>query len=98
MPEGMIGNDRPLTRVMERWYSQELGADVENTSNDPRMGTRTTLLTDITLGEPDPNYFQVPEGYKVVKRQPGLFSGIQPMAPASQPVRVSTPETPSNEP
>jgi hypothetical protein len=59
------------------------------------MGTRISLLTDVNLGESDASYFQVPEGYKVVKRQAGMFSGY--VLTASQRERVSSPETTSNE-
>ena len=51
---GVIGNDRPLTIVSERWYSQELQTEMMTRHSDPRTGEQTTHLTNVRLGEPDP--------------------------------------------
>ena len=69
IPEGMVGNDRPFTTVEELWHSQELDVNVQVKRSDPRWGTRTATMTEINLGEPDPSYFQVPEGYRVENAQ-----------------------------
>jgi hypothetical protein len=61
---GAIGNDRPLTIVSERWYSQELQTEMMTKHSDPRTGEQTTHLTNVRLGEPDPSLFQVPAGYQ----------------------------------
>lgn len=73
IPEGRVGNDRPITSTQETWHSKELEVDVEVKRTDPRAGTRTNTITDLNLGEPDAVYFQVPEGYKV--QQGGIPSG-----------------------
>ena len=65
IPEGTVGNDRPITSTEETWRSKELDVDVQVKRDDPRVGTRTTTLTELNLGEPEPYYFQVPEGYQV---------------------------------
>jgi hypothetical protein len=71
IPEGAAGNDRPITSTEETWHSKELDVDVQVKRDDPRAGTRTTTLTELSLGEPDPNYFQIPEGYRIqVSRLP----------------------------
>lgn len=64
--EGTIGNDRPFTITAETWYSRELDIDMELTSSDPRMGVQTHTMTNVSLGEPDPKYFEPPVGYEVV--------------------------------
>ncbi len=69
IPEGTTGNDRAFTTTEELWSSKELDVDVQVKRNDPRMGTRTTTMTEVSLGEPDPSLFQIPDGYKVEKRK-----------------------------
>ena len=88
--EGTQGNDRPFTVSEEFWHSSALGVDVQVKRSDPRMGTRTTTMTEVSLGEPDPSYFQVPEGYTVVDRVAPID---RPMGPAPP-----TPLTPPMEP
>jgi len=75
IPEGMIGNDRAFTVVEETWHSRELDIDVQVKHTDPRAGTHTTTMTEIIASEPDPKYFQVPEGYRVEPM------GIMPQQP-----------------
>jgi hypothetical protein len=77
IPAGAIGNDRPLNLSLENWYSPELEVDVELKSSDPRWGTRTRTMTNVSLGEPDPKYFGVPEGYELTDMR-------EPMAKAKE--------------
>jgi hypothetical protein len=37
--------------------------------SDPRIGTQTFTVTNLILSEPDPNLFNLPEGFKVVDRR-----------------------------
>jgi hypothetical protein len=69
LPEGMLGNDRPITTTEETWYSKALDVNVQMKHNDPRMGMRTTTMTTVNPSEPDPKYFQIPEGYRVEERK-----------------------------
>lgn len=62
---GAIGNDRPINVVTERWYSADLQIPVMTIHTDPMMGTVTSKLTNVTRGEPDASFFQVPSDYKV---------------------------------
>jgi len=71
IPAGQAGNDQPLTVIHETWMSPELREVVLQIDDDPRSGVRTTELTDIERGEPDPALFQVPEGYTVKEQYPG---------------------------
>lgn len=73
IPEGNIGNDRPFTTVQETWRSEKLGLDVEIRRTDPRAGNRTMTLTEVNLSEPDPKYFQIPEGYRVTNGPSGVM-------------------------
>ena len=65
IPEGQIGNDRPLQMVNERWESTELHVTILSRHMDPIMGDRTERLTNIRRGEPDPALFQVPASYQM---------------------------------
>jgi hypothetical protein len=86
IPEGMMGNDRPMTSTEEMWYSKALDVNVQMKRNDPRMGTHTTTMTAVNPGEPDPKYFQVPEGYRVEERK--FPNGMEPAAGGTMIVEV----------
>jgi len=80
IPEGSAGNDRPFDTGLEIWYSKELDVDVEVKRTDPRFGVRTTTLTQLDLSEPDPKFFQIPEGYTVGQ----VHQSVGGMAPLPQ--------------
>ena len=65
IPAGQIGNDRALQVVNERWYSEELGMLIKSSNSDPRFGTTTYELTNISRAAPDPSLFQIPADYSV---------------------------------
>jgi len=83
IPEGMVGNDRPFTTTEELWHSKELDVDVVSKRSDPRSGTRTAELTQIIVGEPDPKYFQIPEGYRIEEGGP-LSVPLAPFPPGGE--------------
>jgi hypothetical protein len=62
---GVMGNDRPVSVIKEFWYSPQLGINMQVKRIDPRVGTQTITVTEVSLGEPDPKYFQLPASYKV---------------------------------
>lgn len=66
---GAIGNDRTIAIVKEIWFSPELGINVSVKRVDPRHGTQVINVTEISQGEPDPQFFKVPAGYTVVDRR-----------------------------
>jgi hypothetical protein len=86
IPEGMMGNDRPITSTEEMWYSKALDVNVQMKRSDPRMGTHMTTMTTVNPGEPDPKYFQVPEGYRVEERK--FPNGMEPAAGGTMIVEV----------
>lgn len=65
IPEGKIGNDRPINIVIEVWTSPELHTIVLSKRNDPRSGEQTFKLTNIQRSEPDPSLFTVPSDFKL---------------------------------
>jgi hypothetical protein len=66
IPEGSLGNDRPITIVSEIWTSPDLEIIIFTKSNDPRYGEMTMRLTNIELSNPILSLFQPPPDYKVV--------------------------------
>lgn len=66
---GVFGNDQEVTLSREFWYSSQLGIDLLSTRSDPRFGAQTFTITDITLAEPDPHLFELPEGFKLVDQR-----------------------------
>ena len=65
---GVMGNDRPIDVTKEFWYSPKLGVNVSVKRVDPRYGVQTFTLRDISLTEPDPKSFNVPEGYRLLEK------------------------------
>ena len=65
IPQGAIGNDRPLKTSTERWYSNELHIMVLMKRSDPREGDTVSQYTNIARGEPNAALFQVPAGYTI---------------------------------
>lgn len=76
---GAIGNDRALQVVKEFWYSSQLGINLIEKRQDPRVGTQTFVVSDISLGEPDARLFDLPAGFRVVD----LRKGNQPSGESS---------------
>jgi hypothetical protein len=66
IPEGQIGNDKPLRIITEVWTSPDLKTVVYSKRTDPRMGEQTFKLTNIVRAEPDPSLFTVPADFKIV--------------------------------
>lgn len=62
---GVLGNSQPLTSTRDFWYSTALQVNIAVTRNDPRFGTQTLELVDLSIAEPDPKIFQVPTGFSV---------------------------------
>lgn len=69
IPVGRIGNEKPISIVIEVWASPELKTVVMSTRSDPRMGEQTFRLTNIVRAEPDASLFTVPSDFKVIEGQ-----------------------------
>jgi hypothetical protein len=65
VPEGEIGNERPIQIISEKWYSPELQIHVLTKDSDPRFGETTYRVINISRQEPDASLFQVPSGFKL---------------------------------
>ncbi len=84
IPAGAIGNQQPIQITREVWTSTALKVPVLIKSSDPRSGTATIRLTNITQAEPDAALFQVPANYVLTERsgpdgrRPGMMGGGTP--------------------
>jgi len=66
IPEGQIGNDKPISIVTEVWTSPDLKTIVYSKRSDPRMGEQTFKLTNVVRAEPDASLFTVPSDFKLM--------------------------------
>jgi hypothetical protein len=74
-----FGNDKPLVVTKEFWYSPELQVNLKVIRNDPREGTQTLELTELSRAEPPAEQFAAPQGYKMVDvRAAANRAGDQP--------------------
>jgi hypothetical protein len=73
IPAGEFDNEQPLEITHEQWYSPELQMIVLMKHNDPRFGETTFRLTNITRGDPAPDLFTEPQGYRTVDQHEPLF-------------------------
>lgn len=71
IPAGEIGNEKPITITVERWYSNDLQTYILIKRSDPMMGDTVYQLTNIQRSEPDAGLFQVPTDY-TIKQGRGL--------------------------
>jgi len=69
IPAGTIGNDKPMTTSIERWYSDDLKVELLLISESPESGRHVHKLVNINSGDPDPLLFQVPADF-TVREQP----------------------------
>jgi len=70
IPAGAIGNEQPLVTTTEEWTSPELQVLVFTEHKDPRVGSSTYRLMNITRGDPAASLFQVPADYTI--RETGI--------------------------
>lgn len=63
---GVLGNDMPMLTVRQYRFCAELGFNLSSVVEAPQIGRQTFTVTEVTTSEPDPSFFQPPQGYKVV--------------------------------
>ena len=67
IPINVQGNDRPIARTVERWFSDELQLEILVKTTDPRNGDSIQRLTNIDRSEPDPALFRTPADYTITE-------------------------------
>jgi hypothetical protein len=58
------GSDKEIVITDEYWYSEDLRINLMIKHIDPRTGTVTTTVSQITREEPNPVLFEIPQGYR----------------------------------
>ncbi len=66
---GTFGNDREMVAVREFWFSTRLGINLSSIVDNPQTGKQVFTVKELSTSEPEPSYFEVPEGYRVVDRR-----------------------------
>jgi hypothetical protein len=66
VPPGLMGNERPVEVVEERWESRELQLVLHSLQQNPVSGEVEYRLTNVSRAEPPADLFKVPAGYKIV--------------------------------
>lgn len=61
---GVIGNNKPVTSVSERWVSPDLKILLASSSDDPREQLMRQV-TQLDRNEPDPSVFNIPADFTV---------------------------------
>jgi hypothetical protein len=81
IPAGAEGNDQPITITHEAWVSSDLKIEVTRTDSDPRFGTTTLELSNVSRAEPAATLFQAPAGYVVQEHTPGQRGSLSGRGP-----------------
>lgn len=77
-PAGKIGNEKPIVKVDEIWWCKDLKAALVSIYDDPQYGRRIMRLTNIQVGEPDSQLFQIPPDYTVREFPPNSKTVAKP--------------------
>jgi hypothetical protein len=88
IPAGQMGNEKPITIVIEQWYSNDLQMVVMSKRSDPRIGETTYTVSNIQRSEPAASLFTVPSDYTVTvgkNRMFRRFNGGPEVAPPPPP-------------
>jgi hypothetical protein len=60
-----------MVSMREFRYSAELGFNLTSVLETAQVGRQVFTVEDLSTNEPDPKFFQAPEGYKIIdKRKP----------------------------
>jgi hypothetical protein len=65
IPAGVHGNSEALTITHDSWVSPDMKLEIERVDTDPRFGTTTVEVTNVSRDEPSAALFQAPAGYQV---------------------------------
>ncbi len=79
IPVGQIGNNREIKVVNETWYSPELHMTVKSSNSDPRYGTTTYELRNISHANPPLSFFQIPSDYTIQEGAGGRGGSLAPV-------------------
>jgi hypothetical protein len=76
---GAVGNSQAMATTREFWYSPDLQINLSVVRKDPRIGTQTLQIVDLSRADPNPALFQPPSDFAMDDlRQPAKPSGVLP--------------------
>jgi hypothetical protein len=61
MNAGVFGNEQPLISTSEYWHSDQLGINLLSIRSSAFFGKQTFTITELTVGDPDAQLFQLPD-------------------------------------
>lgn len=64
LPADGSGVGKEIVTTDECWYSDDLRINLVIKHSDPRTGTVTMTVAQVSRTEPDPSLFEIPAGYK----------------------------------
>jgi hypothetical protein len=65
VPTAQGGSGKEVTITDEYWYSDDLRLNMVTKHNDPRTGSVSMTVTQVTRTEPDAAIFEIPSGYRL---------------------------------
>jgi hypothetical protein len=68
IPADASGTGKEVVVTDEYWYSEELRINMLIKHNDPRMGSVTMTVTQVSRREPNSGMFEIPPGYSPPKQ------------------------------
>ena len=71
IPAENSGTGKEIVITDEYWYSDDLRINLIVRHDDPRKGSVMMTVAQIELTEPDPRFFEIPDGYKLATAGPG---------------------------
>ncbi len=78
IPAKASGTDRPVVVFDEIWYNEDLHINLLTRQDDPRIGSLTMTVSNINVGDPDPELFAIPTDYKLVDMTPPEMEAREP--------------------
>jgi hypothetical protein len=79
---GTMGNDQQMIIMHEFWFSGQLGINLRSMVDNPQTGKQVFTVTELSPSEPDPAYFRIPEGYRVINHlETGDRPNVRPARP-----------------
>src|SRR5260370_12709825 len=93
IPAGTIGNNSPLLSKREFWFSPKLAVNLISKRQDPLSGTQNFAVSDIALGDPDPQLFELPSGFRILdlRNPPDLTSSQASSSKRARPLSFPLP-------
>ena len=64
---GPMGPTTPEPTIREFWFAPRLGVNLTVKRFEPRGGAQNFYVRELSLSEPDPQLFQLPQGYKTAR-------------------------------